>query len=200
MDPFKVMKKSTGQKWVSCERAGEEHCLGSFSDFENYNAIAYFYLEDNEFPSSRAMLRHCINDKEQPDVGIEGILPVDGLVTLRTQQGQKKDTEGIYRIYGDEKTAKAGIKFLRDILQSKGLFKFDYCITPYTFDGWSDAMLYRNENIARGKTNNTQIIYGLADNRVFNKKARDGAHREVQGLRGIRTLWRGSIQQLLRED
>jgi len=119
--PTDLLRKSSSRKWASesCESLGGMYGQGPFSDIKNNNAIAYIYIGDKnpvvDEPNGRYMLRWCDNEEGKPDVAVEPVMYPRGL----------KYRMEIYNA-------------LNSILKDKGYGNYNKCITPYSYDGYSD--------------------------------------------------------------
>jgi len=110
--PVDILRKSTNQGWTSCERQDPEDRgefeMGPYSDIENWNGIAYFYMGGREpkkdGASARVMLRWGYDESGKPEIGIErDVYPF-------SKTGANEDTSmGLSLIQG-----------VQEILQKKG--------------------------------------------------------------------------------
>jgi len=137
--PVDILRKSTRQGWRSCERLDPydrgEYEMGPFSDVENWNAVAYFYMggkepkQDNA--SARVMLRWGRDERGKPEIGIER-----DVYPLSKTGVSEESTLASYLIDG-----------LQEILRSKGYgtreFTTDVCEAYSDIAGGSGRVRYR---------------------------------------------------------
>ena len=149
-NPIDIFMKSTAQSWESqsCERYGGQYFNGVFSDIQNVALIAFLRLKD-EMPFARIMIRPC-------------------KVTMTFKESRGKTREeidamrqwayGIEKYYysKNDKTLRRSKYFIESIIPAfvatnaierilKDAKVFDYnepreCITPYSYEGYSDVM------------------------------------------------------------
>ena len=121
-NPEDIARKSTGQRWTSCETIGGSYGFppkcGWCDDIKANNLIAYIREKDNPKWIGRVMIRWCIRkDDEKPDAVVE-------------------------RYYGNHKYADILRNNLINILREKGysaIFGNVLCKTPYNYTGYIDS-------------------------------------------------------------
>lgn len=130
--PEDLLLKSTCQDWTSCENILEgEYANGPYSDVINWNGMAVVTRkgEPTEKWYGRQMIRWCIDNDGRWNVGVEP------------------------RFYGQGAYAEVAKDSIDEILDKHGLGKYDYCVTPYQYDGYADT----------GTNSAGNIIYGNYD-------------------------------------
>jgi hypothetical protein len=149
-NPIDVAKKSTGQRWTSCERIGGEYDRGIFSDIKNWNAVLYAWVvkqdkwekkkDISEFtktkPHGRVMIRHCYDtDTNEPKILLDG---------------------GYGIFYGFEHDEKKAIEVVKKLIKdiNPDLITYTGCETPYIYHGYS--------NVARGPNTSVRVGSGVA--------------------------------------
>ena len=128
-DPLEVLTKTTGRAWgsksQSCENWDGQYRQGPVSDIKYGNCVVYIYdgernIEDPlENQIGRMMLRWGTGYTKEKQTGYD--------IGLEDQTYPKNARWGL-----DLATA------LVQILRDKGFMKYDYCMTPYEFQGYSD--------------------------------------------------------------
>lgn len=127
-NPADIIRKSSTQSWEdkSCERLTSQQSRGVWDDIRFNNAIAYVTVDGNPAWMGRVMLRWCINDSKEVDLGIESIF------------------------YGNTAYEDVVLKKIKEIAEKKGLLNYHSCETPYVYHGWSDQMHGQDKKIVYG--------------------------------------------------
>jgi|TARA_Y100000034_G_scaffold123810_1_gene171134 hypothetical protein len=150
-DPVDILRKSSSRSWVeqSCERIGGEFDMGPFSDIANNNAIAYFFFGNNKEPSGRFMLRWCEDGNGEVNVGIEPTMYPSG--------------QSFSWTFYDE---------LSKIIKRRGFGKYEECITPYEYGGYSDQMGEGHTKINYKSPGETGLMAYASDPNIARNVAR----------------------------
>ena len=185
--PADILMKSTGQFWTSCESPDGCYNEGPTSDIEVGSAIAIVRKNKDTLSkdgnwAGRVMLRPCIDNEGGPNVGVEP------------------------RVYGDEQMEAKVISEIKNYLDIEhNLGNYDYCYTPYYYQGYSDQM-----------GNDGVIVYGdkragmdrIADNQIesITKDLSHGVCKQWGGHSGQESsadyygkYWEGDLGELYRQ-
>jgi hypothetical protein len=186
--PADILMKSTGQWWTSCESAGDCYDEGPVADVEIGSAIAIVKKNNNINSvggkwAGRVMLRPCIDNEGEPNVGIEP------------------------RMYGDENMETVVLSKIKEYLNTEyNLANYDYCFTPYKYGGYSDQVgrdgiiIYGDRKAGMDRIADEQIYKVTQDlgYGVCKSLPTGGGYQETSAsYKG--KFWEGDLAQLYRE-
>jgi len=136
-EPVNVLQKSTGVDWegFSCEKWNGIHKEGIYDDVSKLNCVVFIVDKKTKKKYARMVIRWCDIPGGSCDVGIEEYW----YYSTGRGKGTRSLASSNRTKVSPSLTSARATALLVSILESKGLYKYEACTTPYPYQGWSDT-------------------------------------------------------------